>query len=118
MFSFQMAGADCVLQPSMPLARGRGMQTQSPYPAAWWRVIYVVALIEHQLETIGMFKEYAVHRQDLTESAEARRFSYLPRMQPTRFFATGLISTGKFIAPWTSSSVCNGSEEAKMCRRL
>ena len=31
-FSFQMAGADCVLQPSMPLARGRGMQTQKPIP--------------------------------------------------------------------------------------
>jgi hypothetical protein len=35
-----------------------------------------------------------------------------------KLIATRLIWTGNFIAPWTSSSVCNGSEEAKMFRRL
>ena len=39
---------------------------------------YVVALIEHQLERISAFKEYAVEREDLAADAEARSFSLPP----------------------------------------
>ena len=79
----------------------------------------MVALIEHQLETIGMFKEYAVHRQDLTEGAEARRFSLPPADASDKILRyEAHFDRQLYRAMGKSSSVCNGSEEAKMCRRL
>ena len=42
----------------------------------------VLAAIEHQLETISIFKRYASEREELTRDAEARSFS-LPTADAT-----------------------------------
>jgi len=77
----------------------------------------VVAFIDNRLETINVFKGYALEREKLaTQKPEASACP--PRMQPTNYSATKLTWTGNSIAPWTNWSVCKGSVGAKTCHRL
>jgi hypothetical protein len=78
----------------------------------------VVGLIDFQLKRISVFKEYALEHENLALDAEHRSLSLPPRTQPTNCSATMLTRTGNFIARWTNWSFCNGSAEAKTCRRL
>jgi len=73
LFAFQCGYA------SAPAAEGEGEFAGAvDDKEAKKRSAAVLAAIEHQLETIGIFKDYASEREELTRDAEARSFSLPP----------------------------------------